>query len=148
MAGGIVTEWLEFDVEGIPTPQGSKRAYVRNGRANILEVAGESLKAWRQDVTTAALYARKHQEFDTIDGVVEIEVYFRLPRPKSRPHDTWHATRPDLDKLLRAVLDALTNAQVFTDDSRVADVKATKIYTTSDRAPGATIAVREKVPWE
>ncbi len=133
---------LEFTVKGIPAPQGSKRAYVRNGRANLVEMAGASLKAWRQDVAVAALGAMVKQDWYMADEPVAVHVTFRMPRPKSRPTDTWHATRPDVDKLLRAVFDALTTANVWHDDSLVADVLAWKHYATQTAPPGALICVR------
>lgn len=135
-----MTGWLEFDVDGIPTPQGSKRAFVRNGRANLVEVAGASLKAWRQDVTVAASAAIRHHDWVPLEEPLEVHVGFRLPRPKSRPDDDWHATRPDVDKLARAVLDALTVAEVWRDDCYVADLRVFKRY--ADARPGASIAVR------
>lgn len=136
-----MTAWLEFRVDGIPTPQGSKRAFVRNGRANLVEVAGAALKAWRQDVTVAAIAARRHQDWIPLEGPAQVHINFRLPRPKSRPDDDWHANRPDVDKLTRAVLDALTTAEIWRDDCLVADLRATKRYA-SIESPGASIAVR------
>lgn len=133
---------LEFTVRGIPAPQGSKRAFVRNGRANLVEMAGASLKAWRQDVALAAMGAQKDQDWYIAEEPVAVHVLFRMPRPKSRPTDTWHATRPDADKLARAVLDALTTAKVWQDDSLVADLLVWKQYATDVAPPGAFIAVR------
>lgn len=136
-----MSDWLEFRVKGLPAPQGSKRAFVRNGRASLVEMAGASLKAWRQDVTVAARYAMSTEGWYSVDEPVEVHIAFAMPRPKSRADDDWHATRPDIDKLTRAVLDALTTAQVWRDDSRVADLKAWKRYA-DDSGPGAFIAVR------
>ena len=132
---------LEFRVRGIPAPQGSKRAYVRNGRANLVEMAGASLKAWRQDVTVAALAATRQGGWYVIDKPVAVHVGFYMPRPKSRPLDVIHAKRPDIDKLTRAVLDALTTANVWEDDSLVADLKVWKRYE-DEHGPGACIAVQ------
>lgn len=137
------SEWLEFDVVGLPTPQGSKRAFVRNGRANLVEVAGAALKDWRTTVTARAVEAARADEWDTVDGPVEVEVYFRLPRPKSRPDDVWHAVRPDVDKLVRAVLDALSSARLWRDDSQVAYLRVWKRYETTGDPTGASIALRE-----
>lgn len=137
-----MSDWLEFRVKGLPAPQGSKRAFVRNGRASLVEMAGASLKAWRQDVTVAAIGAMRANDWYTLDAPVEVHIGFALARPKSRPHDDWHAVRPDIDKLCRAVLDALTTAKVWEDDSRVADLKAWKRYADPAEGPGALIAVR------
>lgn len=133
-------DWLEFDVIGKPTPQGSKRAFVRNGRANLVEVAGAALKTWRADVEAAARAALAEETI--LEDPVEVHIAFRLPRPKSRPDGDWHGTRPDVDKLTRAVLDALTTARVWEDDCLVADLRVWKQYTPAGTEPGALIAVR------
>ena len=41
---------IQAFVPGIPQPQGSKNAYVRGGRAVLVE-ANKNLPAWRQIVT-------------------------------------------------------------------------------------------------
>ena len=51
--------------------------------------------------------------------------------PKSWPLAKVYAdTKPDLDKLTRAVLDSLTDAGVFTDDSRVVWLNVAKVAAT------------------
>jgi crossover junction endodeoxyribonuclease RusA len=52
-----------------------------------------------------------------------------------------HSTTPDIDKVLRSTLDALVQAAVIVDDSRVQSVDARKLYATTDRPPGALIFV-------
>jgi crossover junction endodeoxyribonuclease RusA len=136
-----VIGWLEFDVVGLPSPQGSKRAFVRNGRANLVEVAGAALKDWRTTVTARAVEAAAERDWDALDGPVKVDVLFWLPRPKARPDDEWHAVRPDVDKLARAVLDALTAARLWRDDCQVADLWTGKRYETAEHPPGASIAV-------
>jgi crossover junction endodeoxyribonuclease RusA len=53
--------------------------------------------------------------------------------------------RPDLDKLVRAVLDALSEAGVWRDDAQVVSVVARKAY---GSAPGLTVEIvrRESLP--
>lgn len=133
---------LEFTVTGIPTPQGSKRAFVRNGRANLVEVAGDALKQWRHRVADAATMAMIEQDWRTADDPVAVHILFRMPRPKVRRDDVWHGTRPDVDKLVRAVFDALTTARVWHDDCLVADLLTWKHYETPTAPAGALIAVR------
>jgi Holliday junction resolvase RusA-like endonuclease len=48
---------------------------------------------------------------------------------------------PDLDKLLRATFDALTQARVWEDDSRVVWVQACKVAVPDTAATGADIEV-------
>lgn len=130
---------LVFDVDGIPVPQGSKR--VANGR--LIDANTAKLKPWRATVTAACADAMRAAGITgPVDGPVRVKVVFRLPRPKHHyrtgkhagqlkdgaPY--WAATRPDLDKLLRAVLDALTDAGLWHDDAQVAVLHATKEHGT------------------
>jgi Holliday junction resolvase RusA-like endonuclease len=40
----------------------------------------------------------------------------------------FHCVKPDLDKLIRAVLDALTDAKVISDDAHICTIHALKDY--------------------
>jgi Holliday junction resolvase RusA-like endonuclease len=83
------------------------------------------------------------------EGALWVEVTFRLPRPKGhmgkrglRPSaPRFPATRPDLDKLCRAVLDGLTSGGAYGDDAQVTVLTAEKVYASETRAPGCTIRV-------
>lgn len=137
---------IRFFVPGIPAPQGSKR-HVGRG---ILVESSKQLKPWRLDVTMLAQAAHHGDPLD--EATVAITFVFPRPRKHYRtgrhahelrtdaPHR--HTTKPDIDKLARAVLDALTAAGVIRDDSRVADLHVTKRY--GDQ-PGAHIEVADGV---
>lgn len=79
---------------------------------------------------------------------MELALFFRFPRPRShflksglRPNAPGYVTRtPDIDKLARAALDALTGV-AFLDDKQVAVLRASKEY--SDDRPGLHVAIRE-----
>ena len=58
---------------------------------------------------------------------MSVRITFFMPRPKTVKRHMPTVT-PDVDKLCRAVLDALTDAGVWVDDSQVVDLGATKIY--------------------
>lgn len=131
-----------FTVAGTPAPQGSMR-HVGNGR---LIASSTRLRPWREDVKQAALDART----ETLQGPVVVEIAFTFHKPKSAPkkRPTWPITRSsgDLDKLCRAVLDALVDAGIMRDDSQVIELMATKTYVGALGAlnlPGAVINVRE-----
>lgn len=73
---------------------------------------------------------------------VELNLWFVLPRPASAPKTkTPPATkRPDLDKMARAVLDALTDV-VFQDDSQVTSMALTKRIAVPGESPGVTVEI-------
>lgn len=128
---------LTFFTDGRPAPQGSKR-HVGGGR--FIE-ASKYLPAWRLAVTQCAIYEATLTGHETITGPVELEVVFYLERPKTvtetvRPEPT---VPPDLDKLIRGVCDALTDAAVFEDDAQVVKLVVFKRYATAET--GAFIRV-------
>lgn len=130
---------VAFTVHGTPAPQGSKRAFVVGNRARVVEDSKKSAP-WRDSVAAAAVDAMAGAA--PIEGPVEVTVTFLFVRPASV---TEHArplpsVRPDIDKLIRAVLDGLTAGGVYTDDSRVTDLHTRKRYGTVARAE---ITVRE-----
>lgn len=116
---------IAFTVVGTPAPQGSKR-HVGNGR--MIE-SSTAVKPWRQDVVAAAQQAYQGAP---LDGPLEVTLIFDLRMPASRPKRLrdlgwcYSTTKPDLDKLVRATLDALTTAGVIRDDARVASLIAVK----------------------
>ena len=142
---------MKIIVYGMPAPQGSKKFYGINKRTGhgILGESSKKVKPWRQDVKAAALAARNGAP--PIDGPVCMRVVFTLPKPKSAPKTkrTYPDRKPDIDKLLRSTLDALTEAGVFTDDARVVGVVMNKSFPNEGAlsldVPGAVIYVER---WE
>ena len=130
-----------FVAHGTPVPQGSIRS-LGKGRPSIHSNA-DRLLPWRFLVQHAAELA--HQG-PPIDGPVSVALDFGMPRPKStRKADRWPTRRPDLDKLTRGCLDALTEAGVILDDSQVVDISARKSYAGDviglNGAPGVIVRV-------
>ena len=125
-------------VEGRPAPQGSKRHV---GKGRFVE-ASKYLPAWRKAVTVAAEEAVQRESWATVAGPVRLEIVFYLDRPSSisaskRP---WPIKPPDIDKLVRGVCDALTDAQVWEDDGQVVQLCADKHYDDT-RTAGCDIRV-------
>ena len=125
---------LTIDVSGDPASQGSHS--VINGR--IVQVNSTKHKRWRNAVVFAALDLIG-DGWEPIQEPVELSVIFYLPRPKTATRD-FPAVMPDLDKLIRAVGDSLTDAGIVADDSRIITIHAKKLYA-DDRGPGAVIRV-------
>ena len=123
---------LTFTVYGEAQPQGSAKAFVPKGWSRpIITSDNAQLKSWRQLVAEAANRALaaltvKDRHY-LVDGV-RLSIAFYLPRPKSLPkRATAHTKKPDVDKLVRAICDALSNI-VFRDDSQVCELVTAKHY--------------------
>jgi Holliday junction resolvase RusA-like endonuclease len=102
----------------------------------------ERLASWRRQVAWSLAAAHRGEPFD---GPCTVSIEFRFLIPASRAR---HATEgqprtvyPDLDKLVRAVFDAVTTAGVWTDDARCAELACTKTETTGKA--GARITIKE-----
>ncbi|MDQ1174208.1 Holliday junction resolvase RusA-like endonuclease [Microbacterium testaceum] len=125
-----------FFVAGIPVPQGSKKAFVVGKRAVIVDVKPELLAAWRQQVARVAFSVFAFR--GPVDGPCRVDAAFVLPRPASVKRDL-PSVPPDLDKLLRAVFDGITQAEnVWPDDSRVVEAHTSKVY---GAAPGVHVTI-------
>lgn len=140
---------MQFKVVGTPAPQGSKRAFTnkKTGRARVVE-ASSKVKPWRADVRAAAEAAIEGDPGELWEAPVSVSLKFYMPRPKSHygsgrnagvvkeSAPLFPASIPDVDKLARAVLDALTGV-VFADDKTVVRLSASKLYATS--RPGLSV---------
>lgn len=141
-------------VHGVPAPQGSKR-HVGNG---VMVESSAKVRPWRQQVSAAAeaVVAAGDWSPGRLDPIALL-VTFTLARPSSHYRTGKHAEqlkadapsypagRPDLDKLLRSTLDALTDAGALVDDARVIAIRAEKAYVgsllDSLDSPGAVITL-------
>lgn len=75
------------------------------------------------------------------DGPVSVTVQFYLPRPKSLARKVeHHLKKPDVDKLARCLLDALTGV-LIPDDRCVVELHAAKTYSTPPAEPRADVTV-------
>lgn len=143
---------LTFAVAGTPAQQGSKTAVVINGVPRLIEGAStkarKALKTWRDAVAMAARAAASVKGCEPFTGPMSVDLDFWLALPATDPYRHRHATTPDLDKLIRAVLDALTISAVISDDSRVCSITATKLYAREGRVPGVDVTIRDLSVYE
>jgi Holliday junction resolvase RusA-like endonuclease len=151
--------WLgSFEVTGVPVPQGSKRlGRNRATGAPILIDDNAQLRPWREQLLWVATRALRERELDArlpLVGPVVLRIRFRFPRPRSHfgtgrnagqlklSAPIQHDIKPDLDKLVRAVLDALKVACLYQDDGQVSGLSGTtKVYANVGEAPGALISI-------
>lgn len=127
---------LTFFVPGKPAPQGSHR-HVGRG---VLRESSPHVGPWRERVAIAAHNAMNGRPI--YSGQVEVWLDFILPRPKSTPKTRTPPAikRPDIDKLARAILDAITGT-ILADDAQVTYLSATKRLAEIDETPGVRIEV-------
>jgi Holliday junction resolvase RusA-like endonuclease len=123
-------------VNGVPKPQPRPR----KGRyGNFYNPP--SADAWKAEIRAAFLQCRR----PTITGPVCLRVNFYLPRPKGMKDEgedqsILHTKKPDADNLLKAVMDAMTQAGVWEDDALVFKPVPAKYYA-HDGKTGAQIIV-------
>jgi crossover junction endodeoxyribonuclease RusA len=109
---------ISFFVGGQPISQGSMK--VMNGR--VIHSAGSALAAWRSAI---ALEAKRAGAKPSINAIgMELIFVFQKPKTVTRSQPS---VPPDLDKLIRAALDALT-AIAYRDDAQVTEIRAQKCY--------------------
>ena len=99
--------------------------------------------AYKESIAVPAAFA-SDTAFEA--GPVSVAISFGIPMPKSwskrkrAAHDaTPHTSKPDVDNLVKGVLDAVTGI-IFTDDAQVYSLTAVKWWTSS---PGFVCATFE-----
>lgn len=142
--GGKYIDTFSFSVNGRPAPQGSKK-HVGNGR---MVESSKHVKVWRHYIKVTAHRLRPDGWCTTMG--VNVSVEFLFQRPKShfltngelRPSSPKHCTTRvgDIDKLVRALADALTGV-AYEDDSQIIQLNATKRYARNDEREGANVWV-------
>lgn len=85
--------------------------------------SNKKLKPWRDHICNCL--AGKLPE--PLHGSIYAYLIFVLPRPKTSKRDR-PCIRPDLDKLVRAVLDAVTQSKAIEDDGQIVEIQANKLY--------------------
>jgi crossover junction endodeoxyribonuclease RusA len=139
---------LTFTVYGVAQPKGSHRAFLPPGmKFPIVTDSNRSARSWSQLVAHAATTALDAQSRPRLEvGPMRVSLSVFLPRPKKFQTPKWrtrtppHLTAPDLDKLTRCILDALTRV-VWQDDAQVVELVAVKRYTERDDPPHVDIRV-------
>jgi crossover junction endodeoxyribonuclease RusA len=140
---------LKFEVKGTAAPQGSKRGAVRGrtktGKPKVVMIeSAAGLAAWRADVAAAAEVAAGPY-WEPLDGPLLCRLLVFLPKPKTTKFGDYPAGPPDVDKLQRAIGDALTKSKVITDDARIVQWVAGKRWAPGPQ-PFAAVALDHYPP--
>jgi Holliday junction resolvase RusA-like endonuclease len=126
-----------FVVYGNPVGKGRPRATSRGGFVRMYTDA-KTLGFESAVADEARIAMREWQAFDT-PMQLQLSAYYPIPKSWSKKKrqmamdgDIHPQVKPDLDNVMKAVLDAM-NGVVYVDDSQVINMVATKRYSSDPR---------------
>ena len=130
---------------------GAMAGWVFKPVAQMFDTNATNLKRWRRNVAgvaKTALTKRQAEGLAALDGPLHMSVAFRFPMPKSRPARDfkrgwkWKDTSPDIDKLVRAIGDALdSDAKLIVNDARICSLVCSQVETVNEHDVGCTTQV-------
>ena len=130
-----------------PTEQGSKKPIGNNRMVD----ANPMLKHWRKFVADKVSEAMVGEEAFFLQPIVaDFTFYMRRPAFHFGAHGLlpsapkYPIRTPDVDKLARAIMDAVTDGRAWDDDARVVDMNTRKRYETAEHPVGVVITLRLK----
>jgi Holliday junction resolvase RusA-like endonuclease len=137
---------ITFFVAGDPVGQPRARAFAmrsKSGRALVRMYDAGTADGWRRRVSLAA---KQYLPKQPHDGAMAIRMEFYFARPKSHyatrglrtNAPSMHTQKPDADNLAKAVLDELTRAGMWHDDTQVTDLQVQKAW---DEQGGCQITI-------
>lgn len=139
---------IRFFAQGVPKGQPRPRAFSRGGHARVYDPG--TAEGWKSCV---AIAAKAHLPKEPMACPVAVALDFAFPRPKSHfgtgkraterkaTAPTHHVAKPDADNAAKAILDALTDLRMWTDDAAVVQLTITKRY--AEDLPGCLVTITE-----
>jgi len=123
---------VKFTVPGLPVGQPRHRVAVRSGgRARAYIPRSHPVHEYKARV---ALVARRRLR-EPLTGPIGVRLVFVVARStRDRVRARWAAKKPDLDNLVKAVLDALEGI-AFENDRQIVQLSAKKLLAAKGTAP-------------
>ena len=137
---------LSLDIPGSPVAKARHRVraptatqlirWVRSGasprtmpRPQLYQPVTGPTAQWER---LAAMLMRSKFRQAPISGPVAVHTVSVMPRPqripKRQPGRTWAPKKPDLDNIVKSILDAVVMARVIEDDRLVVQITAEQVY--------------------
>lgn len=137
-----------FVVPGEPVPKARPRFTMAGGKARTYTPTSSAA----YETTVGLLAHAAMQGGEPMKGAlhVQVQAFFTVPHSWSKKRKaaaSWHASRPDLDNVVKSALDGL-NRVAFADDGQVASVYATKAYSATPRLEVAVYEIGAQKPSE
>ena len=136
---------LNYTVVGIPKPQARPKTFHRTLKSGRSFVHTYSPKSdWFHLVYTETLKLKNSLKIK-LSRALELNLIFCMPIPKSiskKKREQLHyvTKKPDVDNLAKAVMDAINQVGIWEDDSQIAVLRVSKIYS---EEPRCIITIRE-----
>jgi Holliday junction resolvase RusA-like endonuclease len=137
---------MTFFVAGTPkaTPRVKACRFGNASRVYTPKTADD----WKYCVQQAAL-KEIERKGDFRDVSVKLTMTFFLARPKSHfgkkgmksTAPEFVTSKPDIDNLIKAIMDALTNARMWHDDAQVSSIECEKRYMSDLDTQGCRISI-------
>ena len=135
---------IHFTIPGEPVAQGRPRATSIGGHARVYQP--KKSMSYQAKVATFATEAMRVDKQQPLVGAVSVEIEavferaassYRKKNPRKREARTG---RPDVDNLIKAIMDGMAGV-VYANDSQVAIVCAAKYTGAQGEMPGVTVSV-------
>lgn len=131
---------LGFKIYGEPKPLARPRVY-RVGAKGMRAVQPRTdwfsaVQVTAMDMTTEAL------QYDLWDKPLDVRLDFHMKRVSGLPksYEKPHIKKPDLDNLIKSVVDGLSGI-LFEDDKQIVDLHASKRYARGQEPPGCWVEI-------
>ena len=138
-----------FFVAGLPATKGSTKSFRSpTTRRIVTKNDNPRTKGWQARIAWAA----RDAGFRPAEGPMRVDLVFALQRPVAHRGTgrnasrlragapRHHVSKPDLDKLIRAVLDGLTRV-AWVDDNQVVEISSRKTYADCAAELGVTVTI-------
>ena len=142
LSGGM--EQIKFRVQADPVAQGRPRLTTIGGMARAFDPKkSKDWKAFIKDVALKAMHDCGH--VDPLQGPLCARMRFGFALPKSQYRKrtprirTWHTNRPDIDNLVKGILDACESV-VFMTDTQITKLVVDKIICAQGEAPFVAVS--------
>ena len=127
-------------IPGEPRGKGRPRfARMPKGVRTYKDARTESYENLVTLAATRAL-ASRIGTFDSRPVSVAVTAYLRKSKNRKKT-DRYPTKKPDVNNVVAAILDGLTQAGVWVDDSYVAELHARKLWATTDQEPGVRVRI-------
>jgi Holliday junction resolvase RusA-like endonuclease len=142
-------------IPGKPAAQGGTVPFKKGDVYRQVTKGSKGLGSWRTACTKAFKLMKGSQGIhEPIKGPLGFRCTFfcqtpqrELTKKSDEPKQPWADTALDMDKMIRAIWDSLTQAEVIEDDKRICRIKDTdKLWCSRSQTPGVRVEVWQLPP--